>query len=398
MNRCRKIESDIFQIRMLTKKVICMSGEEAAKVFYDPDKFVRKDAIPKRVQRTLMGENAVQTMDGSTHQHRKQLFMSVMNPELLKKLTELTEKEWEIAIFKWKGKSTITLFDEVQEMLCRVACYWVGVPFEEEELPERARDFGTMVDAFGAVGPRHWQGKQARARAEKWIETIVEDIRSGMLEADPASPLSVISFYKDQNGELLDVHMAAVEVINLLRPIVAIATYITFAALALHEYPQCAQKLQNGEDDYQTCFVQEVRRFYPFGPFLGARVKEDFDWKGYMLEKGVLVLLDIYGTNRDHRSWNNPDQFDPERFKNWQGNDFNFIPQGGGDQHNGHRCAGEWITLEVLRISLRYLNAIVEYKVPEQNLSFSMVRMPTLPKSRFVITDVRPKNAFKWLD
>jgi fatty-acid peroxygenase len=132
-----------------------------------------------------------------------------------------------------------------------------------------------------------------------------------------------------------------------------------------------------------------VRRFYPFGPFLGARVKDDFDWKGYKLDKGTLVLMDIYGTNRDLRSWTDPDKFMPERFKDWKGNAFNFIPQGGGEQHNGHRCAGEWVTLEVLRISLEYLTKEIQYKVPEQDLNFSLVRMPTLPRSRFVLTDIK---------
>ncbi|HEX8377605.1 MAG TPA: cytochrome P450, partial [Pedobacter sp.] len=224
MNRCRKLNSEIFQIRILSQKVVCMSGEDAARVFYDPSRFVRRGAIPKRAQRTLLGENGIQTLDANAHQHRKQLFMSLMNPSLFKKLTELTEQEWKIQIFRWKGKNSVTLFDEAQELLCRVACYWTGVPFKEEELRQRAKDFGTMVDAFGAVGPRHWQGKQARARAEKWISSIVEEVRSGKLKPDAESPLSAISFHKDHQGNLLDLHMATVEVINLLRPIVAIAT------------------------------------------------------------------------------------------------------------------------------------------------------------------------------
>jgi fatty-acid peroxygenase len=117
-----------------------------------------------------------------------------------------------------------------------------------------------------------------------------------------------------------------------------------------------------------------------------------------MLEKGAMVLLDIYGTNRDHRYWNNPDQFNPERFKNWQGKDFNFIQQGGGGEHNEHGCPGELITLEVLRISLGYLTTKIEYTVPLQNLSFGLVRMPALPKSGFKLQDVRAKSIFKWFD
>lgn len=76
----------------------------------------------------------------------------------------------------------------------------------------------------------------------------------------------------------LDIHTAAVELINILRPTIAIARYATFAALALHEYPQSRQKLQNNGEDYCEWFVQEVRIFYLFFSFAAAIVGRNFDW------------------------------------------------------------------------------------------------------------------------
>ncbi len=40
-NRCRQYQSNIFETRLLGKKAICMSGEEAAEIFYDNDRFQR---------------------------------------------------------------------------------------------------------------------------------------------------------------------------------------------------------------------------------------------------------------------------------------------------------------------------------------------------------------------
>jgi hypothetical protein len=37
----------------------------------------------------------------------------------------------------------------------------------------------------------------------------------------------------------------------------------------------------------------------------------------------------------------------------------------------------------------------MQYEVPEQDLSYSLSRMPTLPKSRFVISKVRAKQSNK---
>src|SRR4051812_24200949 len=89
LNRCRRLKSDIFQIRLLGMKVICLHGQEAAAIFYDPQKFIRKGAVPKRVQKTLLGENGIQTLDNAAHQHRKAMFMSLMNPGQIHKLMQL---------------------------------------------------------------------------------------------------------------------------------------------------------------------------------------------------------------------------------------------------------------------------------------------------------------------
>ncbi len=248
-----------------------------------------------------------------------------------------------------------------------------------------------MVDAFGAVGPRHWKGRRARTRAEEWIKGVIEAVRSGNLKAEEGSALCEMAFYRDPEGKKLDSQMAAIELINVLRPIVAIATFITFTALALYEHPEYKDKLQSGDSHDLEMFVQEVRRFYPFGPFLGARVRQDFIWNQFEFKEGMLVLLDVYGTNHDPRLWDAPNQFHPERFKDWKGNLFDFIPQGGGDPAKGHRCPGEGITVEVMKASLDFLVGKIEFEVPVQDLSYSLERMPTLPHSGFEMSNIRRK-------
>lgn len=221
---------------------------------------------------------------------------------------------------------------------------------------------------------------------------IIEEVRSGKIAAAHGSALNELAFHKDLNGKLLNSKMAAVELINVLRPIVAIATFIAFSALALHKFPTTKEKLKNDNDGrYLEMFVQEVRRFFPFGPFLGARVKKEFIWNDAHFKEGQLVLLDMYGTNHDARLWKDPESFIPERFKDWRGSLFDFIPQGGGDSATGHRCPGEGITVEVMKASLAYLVNDIDYEIPDQDLSYSLVRMPTLPESGMIFSNVKRK-------
>jgi len=390
-NRVDRYHSELFEARLLGKKVICMSGAEAAKVFYDPERFQRDGAAPKRVQKSLFGEKAIQTMDGEAHIHRKVLFMSLMTSTHQERLANLVMEQLQSSISKWAEADKIVLFHEVQKILCRVACDWAGVPLKESEVVQRAEDFSAMVDAFGAIGPRHWKGRRARNRAEEWIREVIEDVRSGKLETEKDSALYAIAFHSNLDGSKLNTQLAAVELINVLRPIVAIATFITFTALALKDHQEFKEKLQLGESNDLEMFVQEVRRYYPFGPFLGARARNNFVWKSYEFNKGQLVLLDMYGTNHDSRVWDNPNEFRPERFKDWDEDLFKFIPQGGGDPAKTHRCPGEGITIEVMKKSLDFLVNQIEFEVPNQDLSFNLDRMPTLPKSGFVMSSIRQK-------
>jgi fatty-acid peroxygenase len=251
-----------------------------------------------------------------------------------------------------------------------------------------------MVDAFGGAGPRLWKGKRARARTERWMETVIQAARSGGLQAAAGSALHVMAELRAQSGELLPARVAAVELINVIRPTVAISWYISFAALALHQHPDARSKLaadMPGEsaDGYTDRFMQEVRRFYPFTPFLGARVRAPFDWRGHHFEPGTLVLLDVYGAHHDPQIWAAPEEFRPERFAGWSGDSFGFIAQGGGDPARGHRCAGEWITMHQLTLALHFLTHGMRYQVPPQDLRFDLARMPTRPRSGFVMSGVR---------
>ena len=387
--RRSELQSDIFQTRVLGQKAICIAGEEAAAVFYDEKLFTRKGAAPKRVQKTLFGENAIQTLDGEEHKQRKRMFLSMMTPGRLDDLARITREQWRAKAPEWERRDETVLFHEAEEIMCRIACLWAGVPITEVEVKQRAVDFGTMIDTFAAVGGRYREGKQARARSEKWIEKIIKQIRAKKLNPPENTAAYIIAWHRGLNGKLLDDQMAAIELINILRPIVAIGRFVTFGALALHNYPEVRGKVKENEGNYSYMFVQEVRRFYPFGPFTGARVREDFKWQGYKFKKGTLVLLDIYGTNHHPDLWDQPEEFKPERFKGWKESPFSFIPQGGGDHYMGHRCAGEWATVLIMKESLEFLTKRMTYDVPDQDLTYDMGRIPALPRSRFIMKNVR---------
>lgn len=149
----------------------------------------------------------------------------------------------------------------------------------------RASELTAMFDYADSVDPKHWWSRLARKRGDRWIEDIVAQIRAGRLRPAHDTAAHVVSLHHDFDGALLSPHVAAVELINVVRPTVATAVYLTFVAHALHQYPECRRKLESGDSRYAAFFVQEVRRFYPFFPSVAARVQRDFQWNGYRLPR-----------------------------------------------------------------------------------------------------------------
>ncbi|MFW5640009.1 MAG: cytochrome P450 [Thermodesulfobacteriota bacterium] len=388
-NRCARMNTDVFDTRIMFKKATCVTGEDAARMFYHPDRFTRQGAIPPTTVKLLQDKGSVQTLSGNLHRHRKKMFMSLMSTESIQRLVRITEAEWHQKLKKWEGMDRVVLHPEVQEILTRSVCRWAGIPLSDSDAKKRTHEFAAMIEGAGTVGPRNWLGLVLRARSERWGRGFIRGVRKQKVKVLEGSAADVTAWYRNPEGDLLDDKVAAVELINFLRPTVAVARYIAFAALALHQHPDWRRKLQSGADDDLEMFAQEVRRFYPYFPAVAGRVQIPFTWRGRGFKKGDWIMLDLYGTNRDPRSWKAPDTFDPERFRKWDESPFNFIPQGAGNHDDTHRCPGEWITIELIKNALSQLTGRMRYDVPQQNHHIDLSRIPAITKSRFIITHVR---------
>lgn len=386
-DRCARLHSNVFQARLLLQNTICLSGEDAARLFYDERYLQRAHAMPRMLIKTLVGQGGVQGLDGEAHRNRKRMFLQLLDGAAVEKLVSLAEQAWRQAIGEWQARPEVRLMTEVQLILTEVVCRWAGVPLAPAEREIRAEQLVTMVDGAGSIGARHWEARKARRDAEAWARQLIEQVRAGRLPAEPTTALMVVAHHRDLDGTPLDEQIAAVELLNLLRPTVAVSYFITYAALELLAQPQWAARLRT-DDELLEPFAQEVRRLHAFFPFTAARVREDFDWQGQHFPAGTRVMLDLWGTNREASRWDQPEAFQPERFLIWPGNAFSFVTQGGGDAAEGHRCPGERLAIELLKMALRMLTREMAYAVPAQDLRIDLTRMPARPESGMLIRDV----------
>ena len=360
--RCDALGTDLFETRLLLRTVVCMRGADAARLFYDPEKFVR---------------------DGEIQHDRKAIFQALIEQAPIGDLVARFVGEWERAAPRWAASGPIRLYPEIQALLTRAACGWAGLPLAPGEEALRIRQLAELFDHAGARGPAHLRARLARIAADRWAAGLIRRARRGEPVFRPGSPAELIAAHRYPGGALLEPKVAGVELLNLLRPTVAVSVYILLIAHALALHPPPAASL--AEPRYRRAFVDEVRRFYPFFPALMARVRQDFEWRGAAFTKGRRVLLDLYGTNHHPDWWELPESFRPERFLGLAPNPWSFIPQGGGVAAAGHLCPGDGITIALMEAAVELLARRMRYTLPPQDLSLDFRRMPALPRSKVVI-------------
>lgn len=376
--------------RVLGRRAVALSGPQAVRFFYDESHVRRHTAIPEPVQGTLFGHGAIHTLDGEQHRHRKALFLSVLKDR--RRVADLVERvgaEWDRAVASWAARQHVVLFDEASQVITRAVCDWAGIPLGESEVAALAADLTAMVDGFATLGPRHWRARTARGRRERWLAGLVRQIRAGTAKAPEGSVLEAVAGYVDADGEPLDPQRAAVELLNIIRPTVAVSWFVAFTGHALYRWPEHRARLRDGDMAYAVAFAHELRRFYPFAPFVGGRAIRDLTWRDVRIPDGSVVLLDIFGQNHDASLWPEPYRFRPQRFLHHAPDPDQLIPQGGADARSGHRCPGEDITVALLAAFATWL-AQLDYDVPPQDLTISLRRIPAIVRSRFVISAVRP--------
>lgn len=373
---CDRLGTDAFFGRLLGRRTLFLRGPDAVELLYASGRFPRTGALPGSAVKLLQDQGSVQQLEGAAHRLRKDLFVRLGSPAEADRLAGIFERHAIAALPRWHRAATVALHDELVLLLGLSAQEWAGIP-PHRRSERRARELGLMVEHAGSVGPANWMARLRRRGTESWARSLVRAARHGH---DDGTPLAMVAHHRDGEGRLLDEPIAAIELLNLLRPVVAVSRFIAFAAVALDAEPAWQELFRLGDTAELTHFAQEVRRTAPFFPAVAGIADRDFTWDGTTVPAGTRTVADLYGTNNDPRVWPAPRHFDPARFRAVEVAPGHLVPQGGGDVHEGHRCPGEDLTLRLMERAIVVLSGS-RFRLPPQDLSVSLHRMPALPAS-----------------
>lgn len=374
-NRCDQAGTDGFRSRLMLRDVVCLRGAEAVDLGYSPEGTTRQGAMPSWVLHLLQDQGSVQQMEGPAHRRRKALFLRLLVDSAADEV--LAARLGALWTLRAQQGGSFDVLKDSSRLLARAACEWCGLgpAFAEdarlaEALFEMSDRTGHVLGALPALARR--RGAERRLRRE-----VIARRQTGFTPAQLDTPLAVLTLAEEE-GALLPPGVVAVELLNLLRPIVAVGRYIAFAAQRLILHPDWRDALA-ADDAMIAPFCEKVRRISPFFPAAAAICTRPMVWRGVTLPKGQWVLADLYGTCNDPGLFREPDAFRPGRGLDWRRPTPGFAPQGAGDAAVTHRCPGEKVTVALMAAAVRLMVRGPRWTAPDQDLSVDMSRMPARP-------------------
>lgn len=117
---------------------------------------------------------------------------------------------------------------------------------------------------------------------------------------------------------------------------------------------------------YLKAVVKETLRLHPVVPLVLRGTSQRCSVQGYEIQEKTVVYVSAWAIGRDPESWENPEEFLPERFlgKNkgvdFQGHDFELIPFGSGRRN----CPGRQLAVAMVELALANLICLFDWEVP----------------------------------
>lgn len=379
-------------MRLLGRRALLVRGAEGVALFYDGDRIARHGAMPGFVQETLFGHGSVHSLDRDEHRHRKATFVDVAYEDReVERLLPLLEREWRAELDAWLAGGTRSAYAAAVGAFGRASMRWAGLPGTPAARTRWSARLAQIVDGFGApYSPEYLVALSNRLRSDRHARRLIEAVRLGALEPAPGTALHEWAWHRDAAGRLLPPRLAGIELQNSIRPMIAVARFVAFAAKALHDHPEWRARIAEETAErgrlvggpVASAFAQEIRRTAPFVPMLPGWATQDVELDGQVLPAGGRVVLDILGTDTDERSWDHPDRFDPARFLDVP--DYEaipvFVPHGGAGVATGHRCPGEKLAIAGLAAAAAALSD-PRLAILDQGLDVDRRRLPTKPRS-----------------
>ena len=379
-------QGDIFRFRPLGFPMVMVNHPDYIQhILVEQGEKYDKDAAIFKIVRPVLRKGLIANPDMELWRRQRRLMAPHFTPRTVSKFVHNMVDESERMVERWDSSyrpgQTMDVTDEIGQLALRIVNRSLFNADVSAEAQAFERHFATANGVLGAFfrfpfpplsvpTPRHRKLRRAINGMDEFVSGFIHRrLAEDSPDTEQTDLLTLLLHSVDEeDGKGMDLEQLHHEVLNICIGAYETTTNaLSWAFYLLAGHPEAEAKLHAevdevldgrtpGFDDlpkltYTRMVVDEALRIYsPAFQFM-RRAKEDDDLDGYHIPSGSNILINSYFLHRHPDFWNEPDQFDPERFsaeETAKRPKHAYIPFGGG-----HRvCIGKHFALTELTLAL----------------------------------------------
>jgi cytochrome P450 len=400
LHQLSKRYGDVSSFRIGPQLLVLINDPEAIRdVLVTNQRSFKKGRGLERTK-PLLGEGLL-TSEGDVHLEQRRLAQPAFHRERIAGYARTMIDAAVNARDRWDDGETIDFAGEMMALTLGIAgrtLFGADVGAEtaaiRDAMAEALQAFEIATLPFFEVFdhlPVPWMRRLKRAKAtlDRTVYRIIAERRAEPGDRGDLLSMLLIAGMSDTQlrDEILTIFLAGHE---------TTANALTWAAYALSQAPDVDRALASEacaiggpvsiEDlprlAYTRAVVSEVLRLYPPAWIIGRRTIAPYRVGGYDLPVGTLVFVSPWVTQRDPRFWEQPERFDPVRWRRESPPKFAYFPFGGGSR----MCIGESFAWTELTLVLATL---------AQRWRFGLV--PGHPVAPKPVVTLRPRHGMRMI-
>ena len=411
MDRCRRRFGPVFSLRLGPGRPVVMVGDpEVGKAIITGDPEVFRAGDTNGLFRPLMGSNSLLLLDGEEHLRHRRMLLPAFSAGHGRRFAEQVREIAERRVSTWEPGQKLRLRDEMEAIsfasIMRVV-FGSEDDSTHEALGELVPEMMDRCDSPFALIPwfhKEVGGLSPWARLLRVLNSIDAVLYDAIRQRrrDPLSELredvlSVLVKAQHEDGSPLEDQEIRDELLTLIMAGYETTTSgLAWCLERLMRSPERTERLQSelreGSDEYLDAVVKETLRVRPVVPVVARRLTEDRVIGGQLFERGTILMVSIYMVHTDPDSFEEPDEFRPERFLADGGGDLPWIPFGGGSR----RCLGASFAQVEMKVVLREVVTRVQLEPvggPEPQSRMRFTFAPGRGAAARVVEQVPPSRA-----
>ena len=379
IEHCRKRYGRTFTIRLGPERnVVVIAEPELARAVIagSPDVYRAGDA--NGILRPVVGPGSLLVLDGDKHMRHRRILLPAFGAAHATGFAQQVEAIAMERLRGWKPGENLALQAEMEaisfEAIMRIAL--------ASEPPERLDRFRGLVPDMmrRCASPftilpyfrRELGGITPYARLRRVLDQLDELFFAAIRERragaeDGRDALSLLAAATDENGEPLPESEIRDELLTLI-----MAGYETTTSALAWSFERLLrspavlehllEQLERGDETYLEAVVMEALRLRPVVPVVARKVSREVSLGQHTVPAGTVLMVSIYLLHRDPLLFEDPEEFRPERFLEFEHEGGAWVPFGGGVR----RCLGASFAQLEMRVVLRTVLSNARLRAPDR--------------------------------